>query len=237
MAMRNLTDNNKSGSKTQNVFTESSSPVWPSSLHKFSPHIGPPTLSYHYPPKSLLLAQNHHQKITPRPWRGAGGEGLKLAKILRLSLLSLLLFLPILLSAQCDPQPQILNTNDCDLSDVSLALAADGSNEFCDGERATVAIDETQSIDFDQFIYYWCDGVVDTVPINDQPATHVYNISDEDLCNGESDSYFVTIIGIKFCGDEFSSRTVAASLTINYRPLAQFDLPGTTCLEQGISLR
>ncbi|MEM9928480.1 MAG: PKD domain-containing protein, partial [Bacteroidota bacterium] len=149
--------------------------------------------------------------------------------------LLLSLFLPAITAAQCDPTPQILNTNGCNLDDVSLALAADGSNEFCDGEAATVAIDASQSIDFDQFIYYWCDGEVDTISFDQQPATHVYNINDEDLCNASSDSYFVTIIGIRNCGAEFSARTVAASLTINYRPLARFDLNGTTCLEQGIS--
>lgn len=156
-------------------------------------------------------------------------------RLSRILLTFLFLLTSLTLSAQCEPQPVILNTNGCDLDDVSLALAADGSNQFCDGEAATVAIDESQSIDFDQFIYYWCDGVVDTIPINEQPATHVYNISDEDLCDGNQDSYFVTIIGIKYCGEEFSARTVAASLTINYRPLAQFELNGTTCLEQGIT--
>ena len=36
-------------------------------------------------------------------------------------------------------------------------------------------------INFDYFVYYWCDGVVDTLGFDEQPASHVYNISDEDL--------------------------------------------------------
>lgn len=198
-------------------------------------------------PSTLVQVNLEQQVIGPKrlafsespslPGRGRKGSAHRWSNafLLVLPVILLSFFSSLSLTAQCEPQPVILNTNDCDLDDVSLALAADGSNEFCDGEAATVAIDESQSIDFDQFIYYWCDGVVDTIPINEQPATHVYNIDDEDLCNGNQDSYFVTIIGIKNCGDEFSARTVAASLTINYRPLARFDLNGTTCLEQGIS--
>jgi len=36
-----------------------------------------PTLSYHHPPKSRILAHKAYCKVTPPPWGGAGGEGLK----------------------------------------------------------------------------------------------------------------------------------------------------------------
>ena len=142
----------------------------------------------------------------------------------------------VIVQAQCFPQPDECNQNDCDIDNVSLAIAADGANVFCDGESAIVAIDESQTITFDYFVYYWCDGVVDTLGFDEQPASHVYNIADEDLCEADEDSYFVRVVGVLDCGNgNITCRTAGVSLTIKYRPLALFSAPVQVCVDEPIS--
>ena len=105
-------------------------------------------------------------------------------------------------SQQCEPFPELCNLDDCGFGDVTLDFKAEGSNFFCEGEEAVVEIDETTSLDFDFFIYYWCDGVVDTLTFADQPATHRYVINPEDRCNRSQDNYFVQVVGYKECDDK-----------------------------------
>ncbi|WP_026232176.1 PKD domain-containing protein [Neolewinella persica] len=149
--------------------------------------------------------------------------------------LLLLLFSQSLLAQDCEPTPPAANTNDCNIDPVRISLAADGNNIFCDGQSAIVAIDEDRSIDFDQLIYYWCDGTVDTIGFDEQPGTHVYNISEEDLCDQTEDSYFIRVIGQKFCADGVTERSTGISVGVRYRPRAEFTITGTVCLMDGIS--
>ncbi len=150
--------------------------------------------------------------------------------------LTLLLVTPRL-TAQCVPQPVTCNVNECELGDVSLSVTAGGSNEFCAGEVVTVAVDENQSINFDQYIYYWCDGAVDTVLQNEQPATHIYTVAPDEICDVSEDGFFVRVIGQKFCEDgKVTCRTAGVSLTIRYPPLATFTVPSSTvCISDGFS--
>lgn len=143
--------------------------------------------------------------------------------------------LPALSYGQCDPNLQVCNLNECEIPDVNLALAAEGNNVFCEGEDAIIEIDRDKSIDFDLLVYYWCDGAVDTINFDQQPGRHRYDISEEDRCNSSENTYFVTVIGIKNCGESRTCRTVAASLTIKYRPRADFSAPGESCITDPIS--
>ncbi|MEM6319405.1 MAG: PKD domain-containing protein [Bacteroidota bacterium] len=133
------------------------------------------------------------------------------------------------------PNPRICNRNDCDFEDVSLDFKAEGSNFFCEGEEAVVEIDQEASLDFDFFVYYWCDGVVDTLTFDDQPAKHRYTINPEDRCNNSQDDYFVQVIGVKECGEESTCRTVGVSLAIIYKPVAAFSAPEEACIDTEIS--
>ena len=139
-------------------------------------------------------------------------------------------------SAQdCFPSPQSCNRDECNLGNVSLSLKAEGQNFFCEEEEAIVEIDQDASLDFDVLIYYWCDGVVDTLTFEDQPAKHKYVINPEDRCNNSQDDYFVRIIGMKYCGEQVTCRTVAASLSIIYKPVAAFDAPEEVCINTEVS--
>ncbi|MFK8164940.1 MAG: PKD domain-containing protein, partial [Lewinella sp.] len=168
--------------------------------------------------------------------RSRAAKGRLSPKQNNLFLLLLLLLLGIPLFAQdCTPTPPAANSNDCNIDPVRIALAADGNNIFCDGQSAIVAIDEERSIDFDQLIYYWCDGNVDTIGFDEQPGTHVYNISEEDLCDQTEDNYFIRVIGQKFCADGVTERSTGISVGVRYRPRAEFTTGGTICLMDGIS--
>lgn len=164
--------------------------------------------------------------------RGWGGSFL--LPFYFLTLLFLLSTQP-LSSQDCEPTPPSANSNDCNIDPVRIALAADGNNIFCDGQSAIVAIDEDRSIDFDQLIYYWCDGNVDTIGFDEQPGTHVYNISEEELCDQTEDNYFIRVIGQKFCADGVTERSTGISVGVRYRPRAEFTTGGTVCLMEGIS--
>lgn len=136
--------------------------------------------------------------------------------------------------AQCLPNPQICNRDQCLLGDVKIALAAEGKNEFCEGDSATIQIDKQKTARFDYFIYYWCDGVVDTVPYDKEPK-HIYKIDPKDRCNADQNTYLVTVIGVKNCSAGTTCRTVAASLTIKYRPVARFDAKPEVCIINALS--
>ena len=136
---------------------------------------------------------------------------------------------------QCDPNPQICNTNGCNIENVELTLVAEGNNVFCEEQEAILEIDRDQSLDFDFFIYYWCDGVVDTIGFN-EPARHVYDIDDENICNASENLFFVTIIGVKECDGNITCRSIATSVTIQYKPFASFEAPNEVCITESLSL-
>ncbi len=143
---------------------------------------------------------------------------------------------PLWIHAQCDPTPQLCNRNECNFENVQLALVAEGQNIFCEGEEAVVEIDESRSLNFDFLVYYWCDGVVDTIGFNEQPARHVYNISDEDRCNNTENLFFVTVIGFKECAEGITCRSVAATVTIKYKPQANFSIPSQICITEDLPI-
>ena len=142
-----------------------------------------------------------------------------------LAAVAALMTLPLApLWSQCTPIPLICNVNQCGYDNVNLSISVVGNNVVCDGATAAIAVDETLSLDFDEFDIYWCDGLVETFTFANQPVTHTYNIPDSSLCDASQNSYFVHVVGRKQCANGQTCRTAATSLTVNYRPLADFSV-------------
>ena len=148
-------------------------------------------------------------------------------------ILSLPLAQPIF--AQCEPIPEICDENDCMIPSVDIGLIVVGNNSICAGDTAFVAIDPEETIDFDYLVYYWCDGIVDTINFNDQPASHVYNVDPEDICDDDQSSFLINVIGILECPAGITCRTTAVSLTVKNPPRADFSIPNTVCVGDLIS--
>ncbi len=148
---------------------------------------------------------------------------------------SLVLFKENLDAQDCFPTPVTCNTDDCGFGDVSIAINASGQNTFCEGEEAFIEIDQANSSSFDFYIYYWCDGVVDTLLPSQRPR-HVYNIADEDRCNASRNDYFVRVIGVKECAEGVTCRTTGASVSIKYKPVANFTIPNEICVGEELSV-
>jgi hypothetical protein len=129
-----------------------------------------------------------------------------------------------------EPTPILCNQNQCQIPNVNLTLSVDGNNEFCDGETIMLEINQDQSLDFDYLIYYWCDGVVDTINFQDQPGTHAYIVPDSLLCLSPESTYTIWVIGIKNCANGITCRSAATTLTVRNRPVAEFSAPVEACV-------
>ncbi|HRF38461.1 MAG TPA: PKD domain-containing protein, partial [Saprospiraceae bacterium] len=136
--------------------------------------------------------------------------------------------------SQCLPQPVLCNQNQCAFPNVNLTLSVDGNNEFCDGDTIHLEINESQSLDFDYLIYYWCDGNVDTITFQDQPGTHVYIVPDSLLCQSAESNYTIWVIGIKSCANGITCRSAATTLTVKNRPVANFNVQGEVCVNTSV---
>jgi gliding motility-associated-like protein len=119
-------------------------------------------------------------------------------------------------------------------SNPTLALVSTGNNIICEGEEVKIEVDTTQSLDFDYYVYYWCDGKVDTAG---SIGRHTYRITldEDDVCDFGETSFFVQVLGVKECGDgKFTSRTTGTSQGIKYKPRARFTAANETCITESV---
>ncbi|NJL77312.1 MAG: PKD domain-containing protein [Saprospiraceae bacterium] len=130
----------------------------------------------------------------------------------------------------CAPPSNVGNRNQCSLSNPTLALVSTGNNIICEGDEVIIEVDTTQSLAFDYYVYYWCDGTIDTAGAI---GRHTYNLSlnEEDACDFGETSFFVQVLGVKDCGEgKFTSRTTGTSQGIKYKPRARFSAPNEKCI-------
>ncbi len=133
--------------------------------------------------------------------------------------------------AQCKGWEKTCNEDKC--GDVSIVLGSNDENVFCDGQEVFLEINLAESSSFDFFVFYWCDGEIDTISNTElsvtNKATHLYSLSSEELCETEKDDFSVTVKGIHLCDNTFSCVTVSSSLSVIHPPVANFESEPEVC--------
>lgn len=134
------------------------------------------------------------------------------------------------LMAQCDPNLQVCNQDEC--SGVEIALAADPNNVFCQGKSVNLSIDQTKTSPLDSFIVYWCDGAITRHRGDQFMFSHTYNVPENKVCEKKKSDFLVTVIGKKSCSAGLSCRTISVSLTLNHEPRAKFNYSNSVCVDR-----
>jgi len=143
---------------------------------------------------------------------------------------------------QCDASIEVCDNIGCgkvlfDLESVSI------EEGICLGDpiklQLTLSEDATNEhiTEFDYIVAFWCDGNIDTLNFNEQPASHVYSIEQSQFCDTDRKTYTPTLIGYKNCDEGLSCRTYSRSISFLYPPVALFEPEPTICIDEQFSFK
>ena len=135
------------------------------------------------------------------------------------------------LSAQCSLTP--CSQADCGGGFVNYTASGE-SNVFCVGESIMLVNESTAGL-FDQFTIDWGDGEVETVS-DYSDVTHVYSFDDLDPCaDGPSRVVQFCYIGEATCAEGESCSWESSVLTVEFGPVANFDVMPEVCRTSPVS--
>lgn len=142
--------------------------------------------------------------------------------------LTLVLIVNALAGQDCVPRPDKCNSDEC-ATGVSMALATDNKNVFCQGENVVMRLDPDKTTPFDSVFVYWCDGTSLQYGPNIFEFSHVFNVEEDKICSSKGSNYEITIVGKKYCSDGVSCRYISTPVTLNHEPRAKFTYAENIC--------
>lgn len=130
-------------------------------------------------------------------------------------------------------------TNGCNIDNDKQKLSVKFENgvNVCEGESVVVNINKEESLDYDYYLIFWCDGKKDSLTLKDFPAKHIYTASYKKRCEDASEIYSPTVIGYKLCGTNFSGKLSTTTLVVNFRPVAKFSVKSQVCQSTDVAFK
>ena len=114
---------------------------------------------------------------------------------------------------------------------ASFKLGGD-STVVCDGYEFLV-INNSTITDVNYFIWDWGDGSKDSVTTTGN-QTHIYNITDKEVCKKKQSVYEICLLAVKNCGVEYSCHSNRSPVTVIHRVVAEFEYINSVCINKKV---